>query len=93
MFAVRETYGTALVHNGKNIPAWPRAYQLMKADPMSIRKLGPTTRKGEYLTGLAADIVGASVDMDHITNCAPEEAYELLTGINGTGAACRSRST
>lgn len=85
MFAVRETYGTALVHNGKNIPAWPRAYQLMKADPMSIRKLGPTKRKGEYLTGLAADIVGGSVDMDHITNCAPEEAYELLTGIKGIG--------
>ncbi len=85
MFAVREAYGTALVHNGKNIPAWPRAYQLMKADPMSIRKLGPTKRKGEYLTGLASDMVAGNVDMEHITNCDPQEAYDLLTNIKGIG--------
>ena len=85
MFAVREAYGTALVHNGKSIPAWPRAHQLMKADPMSIRKLGPTKRKGEYLTGLASDMVGGNVDMEHITNCDPQEAYDLLTNIKGIG--------
>ena len=47
-FKIRETYGSALVHNGKALPAWPRPLQLMKADPANIRKLGPTLRKGQY---------------------------------------------
>ncbi len=85
MFDIREAYGTALVHEGKSLPAWPRPHQLMKADPMSIRKLGPTKRKGEYLTGLAADIVGGNVDMEYIQNCEPAEAYNLLTSIRGIG--------
>ncbi len=85
MFAVREAYGTALVHKGKNIPAWPRPHQLMKADPMSIRNLGPTKRKGEYLTGLASDIASKIIDMEYIAHCNPQEAYDLLTGIKGIG--------
>jgi len=85
MFAVREAYGTALVHNGKNIPAWPRAHQLMKADPMGIRNLGPTKRKGQYLIELATDMIGGNIDMDHITNREPQEAYDLLTNIKGIG--------
>jgi len=85
MFAVREAYGTVLVHNGKNIPAWPRAHQLMKADPMGIRNLGPTKRKGQYLIELATDMVAGNVDMDHITSCDPQEAYDLLTSIKGIG--------
>lgn len=85
MYNIREAYGTALVHRGKSLPAWPRPHQLMKADPMSIRKLGPTKRKGEYLTGLAADIAGGNVDIEYIQKCTPAEAYEHLTSIRGIG--------
>lgn len=85
MFAVREAYGTALVHNGKNIPAWPRAHQLMKADPMSIRQLGPTKRKGQYLIELATDIIGGNVDLEAIINDDPHTAYNKLTSIKGIG--------
>ena len=85
MYAIREAYGTVLDYKGGTLPAWPRPFQLMKADPANIRKLGPTVRKGEYLTGLASDIVGGTVDMEHLTSCEPDEAYEILTGIRGIG--------
>ena len=85
MYAIREAYGTALEYKGGTLAAWPRPFQLMKADPANIRKLGPTLRKGQYLTGLAADIVGGTFDVDHVTNCDPLEAYEQLTSVRGIG--------
>lgn len=85
MFRIRETYGTALMHGKKSLPAWPRPHQLMKADPANIRKLGPTLRKGQYLVGLANDIVAGNVDMDHLMECHPQEFYEIITNIKGIG--------
>lgn len=85
MYKIRETYGTALEYKGGTLAAWPRPFQLMKADPANIRKLGPTLRKGEYLVGLANEIVGGTFDMEHVTNCAPDEAFELLTKVRGIG--------
>ncbi len=85
MFAIREAYGAALTHKGKNLPAWPRPHQLMKADPANIRKLGPTLRKGQYLVELSHNIVGGETDMKYIMNCDPATAYEELTNIKGIG--------
>lgn len=85
MYAIRETYGSAIEHHGGTLPGWPRAHQLMKADPANIRKLGPTLRKGQYLVELATNIVGGTTDMDYLTNADPAEAYELLVGIKGIG--------
>jgi 3-methyladenine DNA glycosylase/8-oxoguanine DNA glycosylase len=85
MFQIRETYGTALMHGKKSLPAWPRPHQLMKADPANIRKLGPTLRKGKYLVGLANDIVAGNVDMGHLMKCDPQEFYDLITDIKGIG--------
>ncbi len=85
MYAIRETYGTALDYKGGTLPAWPRPFQLMKADPSNIRKLGPTVRKGEYLVGLANDIVSGNLDMNQLMDAAPGEAYETLVDIRGIG--------
>ena len=85
MFQIRETYGTSLMHGKKSLPAWPRPHQLMKANPANIRKLGPTLRKGQYLVGLANDIVAGNVDMDHLMDCDPQEFYDLITDKKGIG--------
>lgn len=85
MFKIREGYGTALMLGKKSLPAWPRPHQLMKADPANIRKMGPTLRKGQYLVGLANDIVAGTVDMDHLASCEPREFYDLITDIKGIG--------
>lgn len=85
MYAIREAYGTALEYNGGTLAAWPRPHQLMTADPANIRKLGPTLRKGQYLVELSTHIVGGNTDMDFISNCDPDSAYDELCNIKGIG--------
>lgn len=86
VFKVREAYGTHLVHNGKTLPAWPRPFQLSKADPAQIRKMGPTLRKGEYIVGLAQDILAGEVDLDYLDREAdPMEFYEKISNVRGIG--------
>jgi DNA-3-methyladenine glycosylase II len=85
MYAIRETYGLALDYKGGTLPSWPRPHQLMKADPANIRKLGPTVRKGEYLVGLANDLVSGNLSLDELMAAPPQEAYDTLTGIRGIG--------
>jgi len=85
-FKVREAYGTHLVHNGKTLPAWPRPFQLAKADPAQIRKMGPTLRKGEYMVGLAQDILAGEVDLDYLDlEADPEEFYNKISKVRGVG--------
>jgi DNA-3-methyladenine glycosylase II len=85
-FNVREAYGTHLVHNGKMLPAWPRPFQLAKADPPQIRRMGPTLRKGEYLVGLAQDIMAGEVDMEYLDRKAkPQEFYDTISKVRGIG--------
>ena len=83
---MREAYGTHLTHNGKTLPAWPRPWQLAKADPAQIRKMGPTLRKGEYLVGLAQDILGGEVDMQWLDEEAdPKEFFDVISNVRGIG--------
>lgn len=83
---VREAYGTHLLHDGKTLPAWPRPFQLAKADPAHIRKMGPTLRKGEYLVGLAQDILAGEVDLNYLdTEASPKEFYEKISKVRGIG--------
>ena len=85
-FKVREAYGTHLIHNGKTLPAWPRPFQLAKANPAQIRKLGPTLKKGEYLAGLAQDMIAGEVDLNYLDKEAtPLEFYETISKVRGIG--------
>ena len=85
VFDLREKYGTALVHNGQTLPAWPRPHQLVKADPMSIRKLGPTKRKGEFIIGLAEDILAGNLEIDALEQADPDTFYETIKEVRGIG--------
>lgn len=85
-FRVREAYGTHLQHQGKLLPAWPRPFQLAKADPAQIRKMGPTLRKGEYLVGIAQDMLAGEVDLDYLDReASPQEFYDRISKIRGVG--------
>lgn len=86
VFKVREAYGTHLLHDGKNMPAWPRPFQLAKANPAQIRKLGPTLKKGEYLVGLAQDMLAGEIDLDYLDKEAePMEFYHTISKVRGIG--------
>lgn len=85
VYEVREKYGTLLTHDGQNLPAWPRPHQLIKADPMSIRRLGPTKRKGEFIIGFAEDILSGECDPDFLERCDPQTFYNTITNVRGIG--------
>ncbi|HEX6982496.1 MAG TPA: hypothetical protein VF181_07025 [Balneolaceae bacterium] len=85
VYKVRENYGSLITGKGKNLPAWPRPHQLIKADPMSIRKLGPTKRKGEFLIGFAEDLLSDEQSLDHLESCEPEAFYETIRKVRGVG--------
>jgi len=86
VYKVREAYGTHLIHNSKTLPAWPRPFQLAKADPAQIRKLGPTLRKGEFITGLAQDMLAGEVDLTWLDKKAdPVTFYNTISKVKGIG--------
>lgn len=85
VYKVRENYGSLLTANGNSLPAWPRPHQLVKADPMSIRKLGPTKRKGEFIIGFAEDLLSGERDLNHLETCQPQVFYDTISKVRGVG--------
>lgn len=86
VFKVRERYGTHLMYAGKTLPGWPRPFQLASADPAQIRKIGPTLRKGEYITGLADKILAGDTDLEWLDKKAdPLTFYNTISDIRGVG--------
>lgn len=85
VYKVRKNYGSLITAGGKNVPAWPRPHQLVKASPMSIRKLGPTKRKGEFIIGFAEDLLSGEQDLDQLENADPQTFYETIKEVRGVG--------
>ncbi|MCW9707824.1 DNA-3-methyladenine glycosylase family protein [Fodinibius salsisoli] len=85
VYKVRKNYGSLVTAKGDNIPAWPRPHQLVKADPMSIRKLGPTKRKGEFIIGFAEDLLSGEQDLEHLESCDPQTFYKTIKEVRGVG--------
>jgi len=87
VYNVRESYGSLITARGDSLPAWPRPHQLVKASPMSIRKLdpGPTKRKGEFIIGFAEDLLSGERDLHHLETCQPQVFYNTMQNIRGVG--------
>lgn len=85
VYKVRKNYGSLLTAGGENVPAWPRPHQLVKADPMSIRKLGPTRRKGEFIIGFAEDLLSGERDLEQLESCDPQTFYDTIKEVRGVG--------
>lgn len=85
VYKVREHYGSRITANGNSLPAWPRPHQLVKADPMSIRKLGPTKRKGEFIIGFAEDLLSGERNLHHLETCQPDVFYNTIRKVRGVG--------
>lgn len=85
VYDVRKNYGTLLQHRGRSVPAWPRPWQLARADPVSIRKLGPTRRKGEFIIGLAEEILSGELDMQKMEMAEPSAFYDRIKDVRGIG--------
>jgi 3-methyladenine DNA glycosylase/8-oxoguanine DNA glycosylase len=85
VYNVREAYGARLMHNGQPIAAWPRPKDLLGADPVKMKQYGLSERKGEYIVGLAHDVVSGNLDIDELEVLDPVDFYDVVTKIRGIG--------
>lgn len=86
MYKVREKYGNAIMTSEGTIAAWPRPDQLKEATPEQIRACGPTVRKGEYIIGMAEQIVDGSLNFDWLdTKADPITFVNSMVKIKGIG--------
>ena len=61
------------------------AGRLAGAGIQEIRELQFTTRKAEYITGLAVEIVSGRLDQDELQEMADEDVIDRLMGLRGIG--------
>lgn len=85
VYGVREAYGTSIPTKDGQIASWPTPFQLMSADPVSMKKYGLSLRKGEYVVGLANDIVNGDVNLDQLESADNETFYEQILKVRGIG--------
>lgn len=85
VYGVREGYGVRLDGANGPISSWPRPHQLVGADPESMKKYGLSLRKGEYVVGLAHEIVSGNLDVEEMDRLSPEEFYHRVVKIRGFG--------
>lgn len=85
VYNVREAYGARLPHVQDTIASWPRPIDFMGADPVTMKQYGLSERKGEYLVGLAHEIVSGSLNLDELEQMNPVDFYDKVTSIRGIG--------
>jgi 3-methyladenine DNA glycosylase/8-oxoguanine DNA glycosylase len=85
VYGVRNAYGTRLESKNGPVAAWPRPVQLIGADPHAMKAYGLSERKGEYVVGLANDIVSGTFPIDSIDTMDPIPFLETLSKVRGIG--------
>ena len=82
---VREAYGEAFEFRGTTYYSYPRPDVLQTIDPVAFRDYGVSKRKGEYITGMAKDIVDGRLDLRQMESVDPDEFYRRAQEIRGIG--------
>jgi 3-methyladenine DNA glycosylase/8-oxoguanine DNA glycosylase len=85
VYGVREAYGTRLDGPGGPIASWPRPHQLVGGDPEGMKKYGLSLRKGEYVVGLAHEVVSGNLDLDELEVLPPQDFIDRMVQIRGIG--------
>ncbi len=52
---------------------------------MAMKQYGLSERKGEYLVGLAHEIVSGSLNLEELEQMDPHSFYDKVTGLRGIG--------
>lgn len=63
----------------------PAPVELLGAEPETIREVGLSWRKVEYLRDLAARVEDGALDLDRLTELSDEEVTAALTEVKGLG--------
>ncbi|MGM0556581.1 MAG: DNA-3-methyladenine glycosylase family protein [Myxococcota bacterium] len=82
---VRKTWGQAFEWRDRTYYSYPRPSILAKAEPQELREYGISNRKGEYVIGMAKEIIAGELDVDALEQMSPEDFYERVQEIRGIG--------
>ena len=78
-------YGTPVRGNGATVYAFPEPAVLARARVGDLRRMQLTVRKGEYIVGVARQIVSGALDLSRLAAGSNEDVVEMLTAIRGLG--------
>jgi DNA-3-methyladenine glycosylase II len=88
-FALRASlvrrFGTPLTFRGETLYAFPEASVLARVPVRTYRAMKFSTRKGEYVRGVARAVADGTVDLPRLTAASSEAVIETLTALHGLG--------
>lgn len=85
VYGVRNAYAHRFETRNGTLAAWPRPFQLAGADPVAMKAYGLSERKGEYVVGLAHDILSGTFPYETIDALTSAEFLETLGKVRGIG--------
>jgi len=78
-------YGTPVRMNGETVWAFPDPARLARARLSEMRALKYSTRKAEYIRGLARAIVSGALDLEIVCGASSPKIIAQLTALRGLG--------
>ena len=78
-------FGEALLVGGRAVYAFPEPAVLARAGVAELRGMQLTTRKAEYVVGLARQVAGGELDLERLSSLSNDEVIERLTAVRGFG--------
>lgn len=78
-------FGTPVEVGGDTVYGFPEAERLARARVRDLRSMQLTTRKSEYIIGLARRVASGALDLAALGNRTNEEVVEALTAVRGFG--------
>jgi DNA-3-methyladenine glycosylase II len=78
-------FGLPLLAGGQAVYAFPEPAALARARVADLRRLQLTTRKAEYVIGLAREVASGALDLDALASRSNDEVVERLTAVRGFG--------
>jgi DNA-3-methyladenine glycosylase II len=78
-------FGTAVEVAGQTVYGFPEAARLARARVGELRRLQLTTRKSEYVIGLARQVVAGLIDLTSLNRHSNDKVIEALTTLRGFG--------
>ncbi len=80
-----QRFGEPVSMRGATVYAFPEPERLARARVADLRGLQFTTRKAEYIVGLAQSVCAGAIDLDGLAARPNGEVIEALTAIRGFG--------
>jgi DNA-3-methyladenine glycosylase II len=78
-------FGTPVEVGGHTVYGFPEAERLARARVRDLRRMQLTTRKSEYIIGLARRVASGALDLAALGGRTNEDVVEALTAVRGFG--------